>query len=74
MTDKWTTDENGNHVDWTKPPYLIPGSARPHFCMAHEDWKELSTAVRLQRINEYYQLMRQSHRLSTELPQDVTCK
>jgi len=56
LFDDWTTDADGNYVDWTKPPYCVNGVI--NLKMAHE--RELSMAEISKRNQEYMKLLRRS--------------
>ena len=49
----WTTDHDGQYVDWTKPPYRQGGIVT--FLLPHET--RLDTAETIRRVTEYYRLV-----------------
>lgn len=58
--ENWTKDEHGEYVDWTKPPYRNEKTGRSFLVLEGEDPAKIPTAVRRQRIDEYYKLCRRN--------------
>ncbi len=58
VLNPWTRDQDGNYVDWTKPPYRGPGG-RLSLLVAGESPRVLEDpAEHHKRIAEYYRLVK----------------
>lgn len=62
LRDNWTRDANGDYVDWTRPPYRSPGSGILMLVLEGEIAYQLAHEIRVQRILEYYALLRREAR------------
>lgn len=52
----WTKDADGNYVNWLEPPYREGAILR--LVLTGEEAHRLPLQTRIQRIQEYYRLVR----------------